>query len=157
MLGSSGGQYQINVNWSYPQRYNDWLVKAQLIITTWKPRPGNHFFRAMKNKQTNLSNSKARGESLKSWALRASCLHPWRGWWLIESYVHGIIPWEWRTAHPKQNTSALFCFFKKKKEKKKKEKPHTSQQSSQMFTSSECIDDFGSTTVAQNTWVFFFC
>lgn len=44
VLGSSGGQYQIHVNRSYPKRYNDWPVKAQLIVTTWKPQPGNLFF-----------------------------------------------------------------------------------------------------------------
>ena len=45
LYGSSGGETHVNRSCkSEPKRYNDCLVKAQLIITTWKPRPGNHLF-----------------------------------------------------------------------------------------------------------------
>lgn len=95
-------------------------------------------------KQTNLSDSKARGESLKSWASAESILSASMtcGWWLIEGYVHGIIPWEWRTAHPEQKTHISTVLFSKRKKTQKTHSSHWSKflKRSSLLNASTALD-----------------
>lgn len=149
VLRSSGGTRPNSCNRSCksePKMYNDWL-KHSLSLENHNQEI--YFFWAMQ-KQT--SAPPKREVNLKSleWVPRASCLHPWRGWWLIE----GLCPWHHslrvkNCATQAKHTSALVIFCLKKRRKNLTHPIEVPQ----MFTSSECIDHSGS----EYLFCFVFC
>lgn len=147
LLRSSGGTGPNSCNRSCksePKMYIDWL-KHSLSLENHNQEK---IFWAMQKQTSAPPKHEVNFKSLE-WVPRASCLHPWRGWWLIE----GLCPWHHslrvkNCATQAKHTSALVIFYLKKNKKwKNLTRPI---EVLQMFTSSECIDHSGS------EYLFFF-